>query len=203
MQNKIRHYFTESIQTQIVAAESLANSMESAAMLLVNTLLEDGKVLCCGDGIAAAIAQIFATKLVNKFDTERPSLPAMALTADNVLLTSIASSEQYDHVYAKQISAFGQSGDILVAICNNDSNSTVVKAIEMAVRRNLSIILFTNDNDEETAGLLGDNDIKISVPSTQIAHIEEVHMLVLNCLCYLIDQVLFLQQYQEESEEGK
>lgn len=200
MQNQIRTYFTESIQTQIVAAESLANSIEKAATILVNALLEGGKVLCCGNGVSAANAQIFTTKLINKFETERPSLPAIAISADNVMLTSIMSNDHNDEIYAKQISALGQSGDVLLAIYSNGCNNSVIKAIEVAVRRNMSIILLSNNNDEELSGLLSANDVTISVPSHQAHHIEEVHVLVLNCLCSLIDQLLFLQQYHEEEE---
>ena len=89
MQERIKACFTESIQTQIAAAEALPDAISRAAMTLVQSLLNGNKILCCGNGTSAANAQHFAASMINRFETERPSLPAIALNTDNVVLTAI------------------------------------------------------------------------------------------------------------------
>ncbi|HHU7313853.1 TPA: SIS domain-containing protein, partial [Escherichia coli] len=112
MQERIKACFTESIQTQIAAAEALPDAISRAAMTLVQSLLNGNKILCCGNGTSAANAQHFAASMINRFETERPSLPAIALNTDNVVLTAIANDRLHDEVYAKQVRALGHAGDV-------------------------------------------------------------------------------------------
>ena len=115
MQDRIKACFTESIQTQIAAAEALPDAISRAAMTLVQSLLNGNKILSCGNGASAANAQHFAASMINRFETERPSLPALALSADNVMLTAIGNDRQHDEIYAKQVRALGQAGDVPVS----------------------------------------------------------------------------------------
>ncbi|KYP96260.1 DnaA initiator-associating protein DiaA [Sodalis-like endosymbiont of Proechinophthirus fluctus] len=191
MLEKIRGCFTESIQTQIATAEALPDAIAHAANVLVQALLDDKKILCCGNSTAVANAQHFAACMLNRFEAERPSLPAIALNADTVVLTAIANDRQHDEIYAKQVHALGQFGDILLAISAHGNSRDIVKAVEAAVTRDMKIIALTGYDGGELAGLLGQQDVEIRIPSHRSARIQEMHMFTVSCLCDLIDNKLF------------
>ncbi|EYU14551.1 DnaA initiator-associating protein DiaA [Photorhabdus luminescens subsp. luminescens] len=194
MLDRIKVCFTESIQTQIAAAEALPDAISRAAMMMVQSLLNGNKILCCGNGGSAATAQRFAANMINRFETERPSLPALSLNADNVVITAISSNKQHDEIYAKQVRALGQPGDVLLAISTHGNSRDIVKAVEAAVTRDMTIVALTGYDGGELAGLLGPQDVEIRIPSHRSARIQEVHMLTVNCLCDLIDNTLFPHQ---------
>ena len=189
----IQDHFAESIQTKIVSAEALPESIEKAAIALSNTLIRGNKIITCGNGGAAALAQIFASHLINKYELERPSLPAIAITADSVLLSAITTDSHFDEIYAKQISALAQAGDTLLIISHGGNSRNSIRAVEMAVSKDLQIIALNGVDGGELAGLLGSDDVEIRAPSDKGARIEEIHLFVINCLSDLIDQQLFLQ----------
>ncbi len=191
MLDGIKESFTESIQTQIAAAEALSEPLSKAAMVLVQCLLNDNKILCCGNGGSAANSQHFVANLINRFETERPSFPAIALTADSVTLTAIAHDAQYDQVFARQVRAYGQAGDVLLAISTSGNSKDIVKAMEAAVTRDMTIIALTGKDGGEMAGLLGEQDVEIRIPSQRAARVQEVHLISLHILCDLIDQYIF------------
>lgn len=191
MLDSIRESFTESIQTQIAAAEALPDAIAKAAQVMVQSLLNGNKILCCGNGGSAANAQHFASCLINRFETERPSLPALALTADTTILTAVANDYSGDQVFSKQVRALGQAGDVLFVLSTSGNSKNIIKAMEAAVTRDMTIIALTGKDGGEMAGLLGENDVEIRIPSHRTARIHEVHMVTLHCLCDLIDQVLF------------
>lgn len=194
MLERIKSCFTESIQTQIAAAEALPDAISYAAITLVQGLLNGNKILCCGNSASAANAQHFASCMINRFETERPSLPAIALSADNVMLTAIDSDRQHDEVYAKQVRALGQTGDILLVICTHGNSRNIIKAVEAAVTRDMSIVALTGYDGGEIAGLLGQHDVEVRIPARRNSRIQEMHMLTVNCLCDLIDHALFPRQ---------
>ncbi|MER2472702.1 DnaA initiator-associating protein DiaA [Photorhabdus laumondii] len=194
MLDRIKVCFTESIQTQIAAAEALPDAISRAAIMMVQSLLNGNKILCCGNGGSAATAQRFAANMINRFETERPSLPALSLNADNVVITAISSNKQHDEIYAKQVRALGQPGDVLLAISTHGNSRDIVKAVEAAVTRDMTIVALTGYDGGELAGLLGPQDVEIRIPSHRSARIQEVHMLTVNCLCDLIDNTLFPHQ---------
>ncbi|WP_026957942.1 MULTISPECIES: D-sedoheptulose-7-phosphate isomerase [Aliagarivorans] len=194
MQERIKELFRESIQTKIAAAEALPDGIEKASMLIAQALLSGNKVLIAGNGTSAALAQIFCSFLVNRYDTERPSLPALALTTDSSVLTAIADDYLFDEVFAKQVRALGQEGDVLIAISDNGNTRNIIKAMEAAVNRDMHIVALTGKDGGEMAGLLSEQDVEIRVPAEQNNRIVEVHLLALEILCDLIDQTLFPQQ---------
>lgn len=194
MLERIKSCFNESIQTQIAAAEVLPDAISRAAMTLVQGLLNDNKILCCGNGASSANAQHFSSCMINRFETERPSLPAIALSADNVMLTAIGNDRHHDEVYAKQVRALGQTGDILLVICTHGNSRDIIKAVEAAVTRDMSIVALTGYDGGEIAGLLGQHDVEVRIPARCNARIQEMHMLTVNCLCDLIDNSLFPHQ---------
>ena len=182
MLDRIKACFTESIQTQIAAAEALPDAISRAAMTLVQSLLNGNKILCCGNGTSAANAQHFAASMINRFETERPGLPA------------IANDRLHDEIYAKQVRALGHAGDVLLAISTRGNSRDIVKAVEAAVTRDMTIVALTGYDGGELAGLLGQQDVEIRIPSHRSARIQEMHMLTVNCLCDLIDNTLFPHQ---------
>lgn len=194
MLERIKACFTESIQTQIAATEVLPDAISRAATALVQSLLGGNKILCCGNGTCAANAQHFAASMLNRFETERPSLPAIALSADNVVLTAISNDRLHNEMYAKQVRALGQAGDVLLVISTHGNSTDIVKAVEAAVTRDMTIVALTGYDGGELAGLLGQQDVEIRIPSHRSARIQEMHMLAINCLCELIDNALFPQQ---------
>lgn len=191
MLESIKESFTESIQTQIAAAEALPEHISQAAMIMVQCLLNGNKILCCGNGGSAANAQHFASCLLNRFETERPSLPALALTADTVTLTAVANDYHHDEVFSKQVRAFGQGGDVLLAISTSGNSKDIIKAMEAAVTRDMTIVALTGKDGGEMAGLLGEQDVEIRIPSQRTSRVQEVHLVTLHTLCDLIDQYLF------------
>ncbi|WP_435237911.1 D-sedoheptulose-7-phosphate isomerase [Psychromonas sp. PT13] len=191
MNEKIQAHFAESIQTKIVAAEALPEFIEKAAKAIADTLINGNKILVCGNGGAAALSQIFASHLLNKYEKERPSLPAISITADSALLSAIATDSHFDEIYAKQISAMAQTGDILMVICHGGNSRNMIKAVEVALSKSIQIIALNGVDGGELAGLLGSDDIEIRAPSDKGSRIEEVHLLVINCLSDLIDQQIF------------
>ncbi|MGB0938075.1 MAG: D-sedoheptulose-7-phosphate isomerase [Colwellia sp.] len=193
MLEQINNNFTESIQTQIAASELTASSIEQAAMVIVNGLLNGNKILTCGNGGSASHAQHFASQLLNKFEIDRPSLPAIPLVSDNLTITAIANNTEFDQVFAKQVEALGNNGDILLAISTSGNSQNVIKAIESAVSRDMPIIALTGDDGGDIAGYLGENDVEIRVPSARSSRVQEVHLIILHCLCDIIDTTLFPQ----------
>jgi DnaA initiator-associating protein len=196
MLERIKSNFTESIQTKIEASEVLATPIEQASMIMVQALLNGNKILSCGNGGSAGDAQHFSAELLNRYETERPSLPAIALTTDSSTITSIANDYHYDETFSKQVRALGNQGDVLLAISTSGNSRNVIKAIEAAVARDMPIIALTGKDGGDIAGLLGENDVEIRVPSARTARIQEVHLVVIHCLCDIIDTTLFPQDEQ-------
>lgn len=191
MEERIRATFTESIQTQISTADSLSPVISLATQQIVHSLLSGNKILACGNGGSAANAQQFVSCLINKYETERPSLPAVALTADTISLTAVANDESYDEIFAKQVRALGNKGDILLVVSSSGNSRDVLKAMEVAVTRDMIIVALTGGDGGAMPGLLGESDVEIRVPSSRGSRVQETHMLIVHCLCDLIDQFLF------------
>jgi D-sedoheptulose 7-phosphate isomerase len=184
---RIQTHFRESIQTKINAAEALAEPIANAAALIVNALLEDHKILTCGNGGSAGDATHFSSEMLNRFERERPPFPAIALTTDMSTLTSIANDYRYEEIFAKQIRALGQPGDILLAISTSGQSPNVLRAIEAAHARQMFVVALTGKDGGPMAALLTGEDVEIRVPAQKTSRIQEVHLLVIHCLCDLID----------------
>ena len=198
MLEQIKANFTESIQTQIAATDSLAEPISFAVMMMVNGLVQGNKILTCGVGGGAMNAQHFAANMLNKFERDRPSLPAIALSGDTATSTAIASDYGFDEIFAKQIRALGSQGDILLAISTNGNNKAIVRAMEAALSRDMTIIALTGKDGGEMSGLLGTHDVEIRVQSSRDSRIQEVHLLSINSICESIDNTLFPEEYSQE-----
>lgn len=188
---RITEHFNESIQTKIVTRDTLIDSIDQAGQRLVDCLLASRIILACGNGGSAADAQHFVAELLNRFMVERPSLPAIALTTDTSTLTSIANDYSFSQVFARQIRGLGRAGDVLIAISTSGNSENIKQAIQVAHEREMSVIALTGRKGGEVANLLHPGDIEIRVPSDVTSRIQETHILILHCLCDLIDSRLF------------
>ena len=188
---RVRQLFAESIETKMKAAEVLPDAILAAGQCMVECLLNGGKILSCGNGGSAGDAQHFSSELLNRFERERPALPAVALTTDASTVTSIANDYSYNEVFSKQIRALGNEGDILLAISTSGNSANVVQAIQAAHDRGMRVVAMTGRNGGQIGNLMDENDVEIRVPAQSTARIQEVHLLVIHSLCDYIDQQLF------------
>jgi D-sedoheptulose 7-phosphate isomerase len=188
---RIKQLFEDSIRTKQLALETLPVIVESAGQRIVQALLTDRKILSCGNGGSAGDAQHFSSELLNRFERERPGLPAIALTTDTSTLTSIANDYSYNEIFSKQIRALGNTGDILLAISTSGNSSNVIQAIQAAHDRGMGVVALTGKDGGNMASLLEADDIEIRVASNSTARIQEVHLLVIHSLCDYIDCALF------------
>lgn len=191
---RIKRIFDDSIEIKMQSTEVLAPYIAAAAEQLTACLLNEGKILMCGNGGSAASAQHFCASLVNHFEMERPGLPAIALTTDSSILTSIANDYQFDLIYAKQIRALGQANDVLILISTSGNSTNIIHALQAAHDRDMRIIVLSGRDGGELASLLASQDIEIRVPAHVTARIQEVHIVIIHCLCDLIDHHLLGQE---------
>ncbi len=186
----INRQFQESAQAKADARERLAEPLATAVETMVQCLLANGKILACGNGGSAADAQHFAAELVGRFEAERQELAAIALTTDTSILTAIANDYHYDVVFAKQVRALGQPGDVLLAISTSGNSRNVIQAIEVAHEYDLRVIALTGKDGGEIGRMLREGDVHLCVPAQRTARIQEVHLLCIHCLCDGIDRLL-------------
>jgi D-sedoheptulose 7-phosphate isomerase len=191
LQDRIINHFSDSIQTKQEAMTSLCDLIAFASQKIVESLVNDKKILACGNGGSAGDAQHFSSEMLNRFERERPALPAIALTTDTLTITSIANDYHFDEVFAKQIRALGQVDDILLVYTTSGNSSNIVTAIKTAHDKEITVIALTGKDGGAVASILKETDIEIRVPSESTARIQEVHLLITHCLCDLIDHQLF------------
>lgn len=188
---RIKQNFNESIQTKLDTLETIPPAIAQAGTLMVQCLLENHKILCCGNGGSAGDSQHFASEMLNRYEAERPSLPAIALTTDTSTLTSIANDYSYDEIFSKQIRALGQPGDVLLAISTSGHSENVLQAVKAAHDKQMFVVALTGKEGGTLASLMHPQDVEIRIPSQSTARIQESHLLVIHCLCDLIDRQLF------------
>jgi phosphoheptose isomerase len=189
----IRSQFADSIATKQQAMDTLAPAIAAAAAAMVAALRRGDRILACGNGGSAGDAQHFSAELLNRFERERPPLAAIALTTDSSTLTAIANDYAYDQVFAKQVLALGRRGDCLLAISTSGNSPSVLRAIEAAHERGLGVVALSGRDGGRMAALLTPGDIEIRVPASRTSRIQEVHLVVIHCLCDAIDRALYPQ----------
>jgi len=189
--DRIGQHFQDSIAVKQQSLEVLIEPIHLAGEAMVNSLLNNGKILSCGNGGSAGDAQHFSAELLNRFEKERPGLPAMALSTDSSTITAIANDYSYEEIFSKQVSALGQAGDVLLAISTSGNSANVAAAMKAAQEREMLSVVLSGNDGGTMAGLLRDQDIEIRVPSNRTARIQEVHLVVIHCLCDFIDTQLF------------
>ncbi|MDQ7979159.1 phosphoheptose isomerase [Paraburkholderia sp. SARCC-3016] len=187
---RIQQHFRDSAAVNLAAVDTLALPIAAAVDTMFGALANGNRILACGNGGSAAAAQHFAAGLIGRFQRERPGLPAVALTTDTSVLTALASNYAYDEIFARQIRALGQPGDVLLAITTSGNPANVLAAIDAAHEREMVVVALTGSGGGNANGVLTDIDISICAPSEQAARIQEVHLLTIHCLCDGIDAML-------------
>ncbi len=188
---RIIGHFNESAELKIQAATELAHPISEAVELMFAALSNGNRILACGNGGSAAYAQLFSAGLVGRFERERLPLPALSLSTDPAILTAIGNDYSFAEIFSKQVQAFGQAGDVLLAISTSGNSANVVTAIETAQERDMRIVALTGKGGGAIASLLSDADVHVCVPDDRMTRIQEVHLLIIHCLCDGIDVALF------------
>ena len=191
MEQRVINLFHQSIEAKMQAGEYLAPLLAEASEILVHSLLNGGKILTLGNGTSSANAQILTTNLLNRFERERPSLPAISLSVDFSVQSAIANDYSLNEIFAKQIRALGNPGDVLVIITTSGNPSNLIQAVASAHERDINIIVLSGRDGGNIRSLLDPNDLEIRVPVDSRARIHEIHLLSIFCLCDLIDKQLF------------
>ena len=191
--DRVQQNFEDSLATKLAALEELPVLITEASQIITSALMNGHKILSCGNGGSAGDAQHFSSEMLNRYEMERPSLPAIALTTDTPTITSIANDYSFDMIFSKQIHALGSEGDILLAISTSGNSNNVVRAIDAAHHRNMKVIALTGKSGGSMAEILSADDIEIRVPAESTARIQETHLLIIHCLCDLIDHQLLGQ----------
>jgi len=193
LEERVRYLFGVSIEAQVSVADLLSPVIAQAGQRLSDCLLNDGKILICGQGGSAANALHFSTALLNHFEVERPSLPVLALVTDGAVLSGVVSEGHAEQMFSRQIQALGQSNDVLVALTTSGNSSGILRAIDAANGRGMDTIVLNGRDGGVLASHLGPEDIEMRVPGDTSSRIREIHLFILHCMCDLIDQSLFGQ----------
>ena len=194
LEQRIEQHFIDSADLKYQAAHVLSKPIAAAVQAILSSVTSGGKVLACGNGGSAADCQHFAAELVGRFERERLPLPALALTTDTSILTAVGNDYSYQEIFSKQVQAFGQSGDVLLAISTSGNSANVLAAIEAAHEREMTVVALTGRGGGKMNHALRETDVHICVPHERTARIQEVHLLVLHCICDGVDTQLLGDQ---------
>ena len=187
MRERVEQHFADSIATKQAAIELVPDIVRAAEIMTVS-LGTGGKILSCGNGGSAADAQHFSSELLGRFEAERSGLPAVALTTDSSTLTAVGNDYGYEQVFSRQVAALGRPGDVLLAISTSGNSGNVLAAIRAAHANEMAVVAMTGRDGGSTPELLRPTDVEIRVPADRTVRIQETHLLIIHCLCDLIDQ---------------
>ena len=190
-EERLYKLFQQSIEAKMDAGEVLFPDIIEAGQIMVECLLNEGKILLCGNGPSAALAQILTNNLINRFERERPSLPCFTLGCDLTNVTAIANETSFNEIFAKEIKALGSDRDILIILSSSGNSSNLLQAIQAAHEKSMCVIALNGRDGGNISSLLDVNDKELRVPSNSRGRIHEVHLLIIFCLCDYIDQELF------------
>jgi D-sedoheptulose 7-phosphate isomerase len=194
VEQRIQQHFIDSADLKYQAAQSLTKPIAAAIQAVLACVTSGGKVLACGNGGSAADAQHFAAEFVGRFERERPELGAIALTTDSSILTAVGNDYDFNQIFAKQVRALGQAGDVLLAITTSGNSANVLAAVEAAHEREMTVVALTGRGGGRMATALRETDVHICVPHERTARIQEVHLLTIHCLCDGVDAQLLGDQ---------
>jgi len=185
----ISEHFRESAAS-ILDNQHLESEIEATAKVIYASFQAGGKLLICGNGGSAADAQHLSSELLNRYKRERQELPGIALTTDGSTLTSIGNDYDYSEVFSKQVSALGRPGDCLMVITTSGNSENIIKAVEVAHQKSVKVIALNGKTGGPLSEALSNSDINLVVKGDVTARIQEVHGLIIHCICELIDSYI-------------
>lgn len=191
LEEKVVSHFHQSLDVSAQTIEHYTPVIAEASEVILQCLVSESKVLCAANGASAALAMHFTSLLMDRFRQERPGLPCIALNSDSTVLSGIADDSGYAEVYARQIQAIGQPGDILLVISPSGRDASLVQAIQAAHDRELQVIALTGRDGGNMTALLRPEEIEICVPTDDQPAIHLAQTLVLHTLVDLIEHQLF------------
>jgi D-sedoheptulose 7-phosphate isomerase len=194
LEQRIQQQFFDSADLKYQAAETLTRPIADAVNAVVGAITAGGKVLAMGSGAAAADAQRFAAQWVGRFERERPGLAALALGADGAVMSAVADEADFSQVHAQQVRALGAPGDVLVVLAGTGEAASALRAVEAAHAKEMTVIALTGRTGGALRELLAETDVHIAVPHDRMVRVQEVHALVLHCLCDAVDLQLMGEQ---------
>jgi len=183
--------FQEVIELLSASVDTVAEPLQRAAEVCTEALLAERKILCCGNGPGAAVAQLVSIGLMHRLERDRPALPATCLSGDGGTVSAIATAAGSHEIYARQVRALGQAGDILLGVASGEGNSSIIQAIRAAHDRHMIAIVLSGGDRADISSLLLPEDIEIRVSSLSTPHLVELQTMIAHCLCKLVDQSLF------------
>lgn len=187
----LRQHFDEGIELRRRMAETLPAQIARAGEALAGALKSGRKALACGNGGSAADSQHFAAEIVGRFERERPGMPAIALTVDTSAITAIANDYDFDRVFSKQVEALGQPGDVLLAISTSGNSKNVMEAVKAAQAKAMVVIALTGRDGGAMGRMLRDGDFHLNVAHPRTMRVQEIHLLVVHCLCEVVDNLIY------------
>ena len=187
----ITNYLCESIDSTADNIENISPNIELACSKLTETLLNDHKILVCGNGLSNPIGSILSTSLLNQQEFARPSLPTVNLSLDPTSILSISKSNSHHQIFANQINAIGSMGDTLVALSIDGNCSNIIQAIQAAHEKDINVIIISGLKSEKVSAILQSDDINIQIDSQSVARVIEIQLLVVNSLCHQLEATLF------------
>lgn len=183
--------FQSTIETVAMSVDDLAAAIERASQLMATALLSDRKIIACGNGVDAALAQLFVCHLLNRFEQDRPALPALSLSTDTASVTAIAQSGAFNDIYSRQLRALGQAGDVLLCISSAESNSNLLRAVQMAQDRDMGVVVMSSLRENALGAIIRPEDVELRVNTTRQARVVELYSMAIQNFCELIDLTLF------------
>jgi D-sedoheptulose 7-phosphate isomerase len=194
LEQRIQQHFIDSADLKYQAAQSLSKPIAAAVQAVLACVTSGGKVLACGNGGSAADAQHFSAEFIGRFERERPELGAIALTTDSSILTAIGNDYDFSRIFSKQVRGLGQAGDVLLAMSTSGNSANILAAIDAAHEREMTVVALTGRGGGKVGNLLRETDVHVCVPHDRTARIQEVHLLVLHCICDGVDTQLLGEQ---------
>lgn len=191
MQKRVISLASDSLQTLALIAEHHAGEVAALAARMVDALMRDQRIFCCGNGASGANALSFASKLGNRYQHERPAFPVIMLGQDSPVLTAIAADIGLDEVFSRPLQALARPGDLLLALSASGHPANVCNAVAAMQQAGGQVLALSGADDSRLAALIRPDDLHLRLPGNCAARIHEAQLFVLNCCCDLIDKAFF------------
>lgn len=194
---RIAGHFQQAIELIALSVDVLAEPIERSSELISQALQQENKVIACGNGPDSALSQLFSSNLINRFEYDRPGLPALSLGSSSANLSTIADASNINDIFARQITALGQAGDVLFCISSERNHQNLEHAIQAAHDRKMTVVALSNSGNEQLSKMLRHEDIELSVTAHRQPRVVELQTMVIQCMCEMIELSLFGDYDQE------